>query len=168
MKSWRFRAGGLILLGILLILFIFAVNPVQKIASVIFPALTPTCVPTRSSSSSVVAQRTSTPKPSEYGTVPPSRSTVTPIPFSKTTDLSPDSPENYKGQFIVFHCDGTYELFLSAGTNIPLEPGDHILVDFPPPILMEGQMTALASMESPAKLTTPLPLTLTPTVSPAP
>jgi hypothetical protein len=100
--------------------------------------------------------------------VPPRGSTVTPIPFSKITDLSPDSPEDYKGQFIVFHCDGTYELFLSAGTDIPLGPGDHILVDFPPAILMEGQMTALASMETPDESTIPISITLTPTPSPVP
>ena len=168
MKSWRFRVGGLILLGILVILFIFAVKPLQNISSGIFPAWTPTCVPTRSSSSSEPVQRTSTPKPSEYGTVPPSGASVTPIPFSKITDLSPDSPEDYKGQFIVFHCDGTYELFLSAGTDIPLQPGDRILVNFPPAILMEGQMTALAGIETPTELTTPLTITLTPTVSPTP
>jgi hypothetical protein len=162
MNSSRFRLGGLILLGILLILFVFAVRPLQNISSEILPSLTPTCVPTRSSSSSAVIQRTSTPNPSEYGTVPPSRPSVTPIPFSKITDLSPDSPEDYKGQFIVFHCDGKYELFLSAGTEIPLQPGDHILVDFPPAILMEGQMTALANIETETVSTPPLTITLTP------
>jgi hypothetical protein len=168
MKFARFLLGGLILLGISVILFIFAVKPVQNISSEFFPSLTPTCVPTRSSSSSAAVQPTATPKPSEYGTMPPSRPSVTPIPFSKITDLSPDSPDDYKAQFIVFHCDGTYELFLSAGTDIPLEPGDHILVDFPPAILMEGQMTALANIWTESVLSRPPTETLTPTVSPVP
>jgi len=152
----------------MLILSVFAVRPLQNISSKIFPSLTPTCVPTRSPSSSVVVQRTSTPSPSEYGTVQPSGPSVTPILFSKIADLSPDSPEDYKGQFIVFHCHGTYELFLSAGTDIPLQPGDHILVDFSLAILMEGQMTALANIDTQIASTPSLTLTLTPTGSPIP
>jgi len=168
MKYSRFRLGGLILLGIIVVLFVFVLKPVQDISSKIFSSLTPTCVPTRSSSSSVVVVRTFTPSPSEYGTLPPSRPSVTPIPYSKITDLSPDSPDDYKGQFIVFHCDGTYELFLSAGTDIPLQQGDHILVDFPPAILMAGQMTALASIWTESVPSRQPTETLTPTVSSIP
>ena len=164
----RFRLGGLILLGTIMVLIVFAVKPVQNISSEFFSLLTPTCVPTRSSSSSVVAQRTSTPNPSEYGTVPPSHPSATPIPFSKITDLSPDSPDDHKGQFIVFHCDGSYELFLSAGTDIPLQQGDHILVDIPPAILMESRMTALANIWTESVSSRQPTETLTPTVSPIP
>src|ERR1700752_5365485 len=119
-----------------MVLIVFAVKPVQNISSEFFSLLTPTCVPTRSSSSSVVAQRTSTPNPSEYGTVPPSHPSATPIPFSKITDLSPDSPDDHKGQFIVFHCDGSYELFLSAGAEITLRQREHIFCGILPALFI--------------------------------
>jgi hypothetical protein len=155
MKSLQVKLIGLILLGFILLFFVFAQKPVQIISSRFFPSATRICVPIQSSNSAEVERSTSTPtpNPSQYGTIPPLGPSVTPIPYSKITDLSPDSPEDHKGQFIVFHCDGTYELFLTAGTEIPLQPGDHILNSFPPAFLMASQqppiVTEILATDSP-------------------
>jgi hypothetical protein len=155
MKSLQIKLIGLILLGVILLFFAFIQKPGQNISSRFFPSATPTCVPIQSSNSAEVERSTSTPTPnaSQYGTVPPLGPSVTPIPYSKITDLSPDSPRDHKGQFIVFHCDGTYELFLTAGPEIPLQPGDHILNFFPPAFLMASQqppiVTEILSTASP-------------------
>ena len=156
LKSPQVKLIGLILLGVILLSFALAQKPLQNISSRFFPSATPTCVPIQSSNSAKVERSpaTPTPNPSQYGTVPPLRPSVTPIPYSKITDLSPDSPQDHKGQFIVFHCDGTYELFLRAGIDIPLQPGDHILNSFPPAFLMTSQqppiVTEIMSTDSPA------------------
>jgi hypothetical protein len=155
MQSPHVKLIGSILLGVILLFFAFAPKPAQNISSRFFPSATQTCVPIQSSNSAEGARSTSTPtpNPSQYGTIPPLGPSVTPIPYSKITDLSPDSPQDHKGQFIVFHCDGTYELFLTAGTEIPLQPGDHILNSIPPAFLMASQqppiVTEILATDSP-------------------
>jgi hypothetical protein len=86
-----------------------------------------TCVPTPNFNPPYVGTPTSTPNLSQYGTPSAPSASITSLRISKTTDLSPDVPAQYKGEVIVFHCDGTFELFLTAGTKVPLQQGDMIV-----------------------------------------
>jgi len=109
----------------------------------------PTCVPTPILWSTDTGTPTITPAPSQQVT-PPFSASVTPLPISKITDLSPDVPKEDKGQVVVFHCDGTFELFLTfAGTPAPLLPGDVIVLSAPPDSLMGKTVPQGTAVELP-------------------
>lgn len=96
------------------------------------------CVPTVTPKP--IGTRTPTPRPDQFGTPPPPSSTLTPIPFSRTVDLAPDLSEDQKTHFIVYRCNGSYELFLgrypqnaqSITETLKLQPGDILVTMFGP------------------------------------
>ncbi len=109
----------------------------------------PTCVPTPIFWSTDTGTPTITPAPSQQVT-PPFSASVTLLPISKITDLSPDVPNEDKGHVVVFHCDGTFELFLTfAGTPAPLLPGDVIVLSAPPVSLMGKTVPQGTAVELP-------------------
>jgi hypothetical protein len=94
--------------------------------------------------------------------------TVTPIPFAKTVDLDPNSPEDEKSEVVVFRCDGSFERWLLGPDNlieeIQLIAGDVILGSAPPGSLMGHEPPTLASNSE----STPTPTTSTPGPYPLP
>jgi hypothetical protein len=92
--------------------------------------LAPTkCAPTPAPATEPPGPPTPTPRREDFGTIPPRRPTMTPYPISKTTDLSPQVSMQDKGHVVVFHCDGTYEMFLAADPSkpVPLQTGDVVI-----------------------------------------
>jgi len=134
-KRWSFLevATGLILLGALALVLSVSFQAVSRNGVNGAAVASPTqCAPTPVLWVTSADTSTPTPQPFEIVT-PPFSPSVTPLSISKTTDLSPGVPEADKGQVIVFHCDGTFELFLSAGVAVPLQPGDVIIDSAPAP-----------------------------------
>lgn len=105
----------------------------------------PTCVPTPTPDMSTRTPTPTFPAPGTPWPTPkpgtPNFVTPTPIPFAKVTDLAPDLPDSQKTRFIVYRCNGSYELFwgrLLENTQgitetLKLEPGDILLYAVPPP-----------------------------------
>ena len=90
---------------------------------------TATCVPTPLPPTERPGPPTATPDRQHFGTIAPPAPTLTPYPISKTTDLSPELAPRDKGRVLVFHCDGTYELFLTRDPafGVTLQPGDVVI-----------------------------------------
>src|SRR5262249_29576950 len=88
-----------------------------------------------------------TPKPA---VISPS---VTPIPFSKVTDLAPDLPAKDKTQVIVYRCNGTYELYyigyVPVSEAVNLLPGD-VIVNVISPASLMGHVAPLATYGAPS------------------
>jgi len=89
-----------------------------------------TCVPTPRPPTPLPGPATATPSHLSVGTSQPQPTAGTPYPvISKTTDLSPNVALSDKGNVLVYHCDGTHEMFLTvdpAGA-VPRRPGDIIV-----------------------------------------
>ncbi len=100
----------------------------------------PTCVPTPTRAP--IGTRTPTPTFPEPGTPwPTPRSgmpnfvTVTPFPFARITDLASGWPEEQKARFVVYRCNGSYELYVipwspshtTITETLKLAPGDFIV-----------------------------------------
>lgn len=153
---------GLALLGGLSIAVVFAFQTASRNNPALNLSVTTTCVPTPVLWATDVGTATNTPAPfqltpSQIATLPfyPS---ATPWPISKITDLSPDVPTDHKGQVTVFHCDGSFELFLTAGTQVPLLPGDMVIRSIAAEALV-GHQPPEATGFTPPLLSTPTPVT---------
>ena len=100
---------------------------------------TPTSTPFRTPTATPTAPGPGTPWPTiKPGTL--AFATVTPIPFSKTTDLAPGLPDSSKLRAVVYRCNGSYELFLlppsqrsdTITDTVKLGPGDVVVSLYAP------------------------------------
>lgn len=169
------EVGGLALLVVfavvLVVVFRSVSNAYQAPGSAV-PSAT-VCVPTPLSPTLPPGPATATPDRAHFGTVPPPQPTLTPYPISKTTDLSPNVAMDDKGKVLVYHCDGTYELFLTAdpAKAVPLQPGDVVVYRALPISALKLQAPTMAgpwptstALASPA----PVVIPVTPTRQPYP
>ncbi len=122
---------GLALMGMLGVVLVLAFQAASRSNQAFNLSVTTTCAPTPALWATDVGTPTNTPAPSQI-TTPVFSPSVTPLPISKITDLSPDVSIENKGQVVVFHCDGTFEMFLTAGTEVPLQSGDIVVVSSSP------------------------------------
>src|SRR5262249_32204403 len=133
---------------------------------------TATCVPTPQPPTLPPGPPTATPDVARIGTLTPGprAPTLTPYPINKTTDLSPAVAA--KGKVLVFHCDGTYEMFLTTNPAgpIPLQAGDTIVYRALPEsaLTLDQAPTARPWPTPTSELLTPLPPELTRTPGPYP
>jgi hypothetical protein len=143
--------GALVALAILVISLLLNAGLIQRSGSAAVPPAT-TCVPTPAPPTDMPGPRTATPNPSQYGTVPPDGPSLTPIPIQRTIDLSPELQENDKVHWLVFHCDGTYEMFLTAATTqqAPLQPGDVLIYAYLPSIMGHYLVAPTFTLDTPA------------------
>jgi hypothetical protein len=155
--QWLVGLAVLAVFTFLLVGMFRAISNLRQSPAKLAPSAT-MCAPTPASRVVPTGPATATPKPSEYGTVGPQEPTNTPIPINKTTDMSPGVATQYKSRMLVFHCDGTYELFLNAieATQIPLRPGD-VIIYAAEPHAFEGAHPPAATVAAPEPSTTALP-----------
>jgi len=113
--------------GIFVVVFRAASNQRQTAVAPAVPAST--CVPTGVPPTQSLDTPTPTPDLARHETAAPPPPSPTPFPIRRTTDLSPTLAANDKGQVLVFHCDGSYELFLTGDPayGVPLQPGDVVI-----------------------------------------
>jgi len=66
-------------------------------------------------------------------------------------DLSPELPEHDKIHWLVFHCDGTYEMFLTASSTqqAPLQPGDVLIYAYLPSLMDHPMAPTIAIPDTP-------------------
>lgn len=137
-----FRYSFLITLTIVLLVACAPSSSPESTAQTSPPAR-PTCVPTRTPDMSTRTPTPTFPGPGTPWPTPkpgtPNFVTMTPMPFAKVTDLAPDLPEDQKTRFIVYRCNGSYELFLgktpenakAITATLNLETGDILLYMIP-------------------------------------
>lgn len=152
-------------LVVLVLALVVILNPQEQLfGSGILPPPTPrppTAQPIRTTS--IDAERTSTPQPSMFGTVPailvPS---VTPPPVSQVIDLVPQISENDKAKVYVRRANGTYVVFLTRFeteiSQLPLGTGDMVIQKIPPPSLMGHQPPRTSSGLTPTIPAYPAPV----------